>query len=596
MRASVRCYPRLIGLFLCWGIHGAAVAEQAGERLWSMAPLSDDLPPELAEDNWSRTPVDRYVLARLRKAALEPQGEASRFTLIRRASMGLVGLSPGVETIEAFVADTSPGAYERLLDRLLASPHYGERWGRHWLDVVRFGESDGILTVNEDKVRGDAWKFRDAVIHAFNRDLPFDRFVRYHLSGPDADDPGRADYAALRQFMHLGTRLQNNADPNDKQFHRLDDMVSTTGTAFLGFSFGCARCHDHPVDPMSTEEYYQFTAFFFDQFREEPKASARKIALRITEPRVLLKGSWQSPGKPVDPGFLKVLTAKDAHHWRKAGRNELQALGDWLTDHENGAGELLARVIVNRLWHHHFGQGLVKTPNDFGNLGAAPSHPGLLDYLAARLIEGGWRLKPIHRLIMTSAAYRQRGSNETAALEIDADNALLWHRRPHRLEAEVIRDQMLQAAGVLRREMFGPSISIGNYKKEVQDDENSWRRSIYLQVHRSARHPTLSLFDPPDTERSVGSRSTGSAPEGALFALNAPFAWEMAGRLADRIAREVGDERGPQIRHAYLLTLSRPPSEAEVEIGRRVLSSAREGSLMQYCHLLLGLNEFVYVD
>ncbi len=566
--------------------------------LWSVQPLSSEVEvPAVADDDWVNNPIDRFILAKLVENQLHPvREEADRYTLIRRLSFGLTGLPPSLAAIEQFVNDGTGDAYGRLVDRLLENRHYGERWGRHWLDVVRFGESDGVLTVNEDKVRGNAWKFRDGVIRAFNDDLPFDTFVRYQVGGPMEDESKRDRYVELRQFMHLGTRLQNNSDPNDKQFHRLDDMVSTTGTAFLGLTFGCARCHDHPVDPMSTEEYYRVAAFYFDQVREAPKASARKIELRVKEPRVLLKGSWRSPGKSVEPGFLQVLMKKDDHYWRAGSGSKLEALGQWLTDHEDGAGQLLARVIVNRLWHHHFGQGLVSSPNDFGNLGSPPSHPGLLDFLARTLIKGGWRLKNIQRMIVTSATYRQSSSAETAFLEKDAENTLLWHRRPHRLEAEAIRDQLLMVAGVLRGEMFGPSISIGNYKTEVRDEPKSWRRSIYLQAHRSAKHPTLSLFDPPDMKRSVGSRSTGADPVGALFALNAPLGWDLAKRLAGRIEGEAGADRDRQIEMAYLLLLSRLPEEEERRIGRELLSGRKERSLVDYCHLLLGLNEFIYIN
>ncbi|SVE25799.1 uncharacterized protein METZ01_LOCUS478653, partial [marine metagenome] len=231
---------------------------------------------------------------------LKPQPKADRYTLIRRVTFDLTGLPPTVQEVEQFIADTKPGAYERIIDRMLASPRFGERWGRHWLDVVRFGESTGHLTVNNDKPRANAWKFRDAVIRALNEDVPFDAFVRMHFV-PDEK------HTELIQFIQLGPRLQDNANPNDKQFHRLDDMVATTGTAFFGISFGCARCHDHPVDPMTTEEYYQLTATFFDQVKEAPQASKKRIPLEITEPRVLSKGSWQSPGKRVEPGFINVL-------------------------------------------------------------------------------------------------------------------------------------------------------------------------------------------------------------------------------------------------------------------------------------------------
>lgn len=581
----------------CFGIattlaHAGSTA--ANSTHWSFQPLVVVAPPEQANSPWAKSAIDGFVLEKLEEQHLTPQAEADRHTLIRRVTAGLTGLPPSTKVIKTFVTDPSPLAYENLVDRLLDNEHYGERWARHWLDVARFGESDGILTVDEDKVRKAAWKYRDAVIRAFNADLPFDRFVRYQFVAPPQND--EADYKELRQFIHLGTRLQNNANPNDKQFHRLDDMVSTTGSAFLATTFGCARCHDHPVDPMTTEEYYQFTAIFFDQFKEMPKASAKKIPLYITEPRVLNKGSWSSPGKQVDPGFLRVLMRKPTEHWRREGTSKMEALANWLTDPENGAGMQLARVMVNRLWHHHFGRGLVSTPNDFGALGSNPTHPELLDWLAARLIENGWRLKPIHRLILTSAVYRQAGATDKAPLEVDADNQWLWHRRAQRLEAEMIRDRLLSTAGMLRTEMSGPSISIGNFKKPVEDTPDSWRRSIYLQVHRSARHPTLSLFDPPITGRSVGARTTAAAPEGALFALNSPLVWNLAEHFAKRVDREAGTDPMDKIQHTYLLALSRPPSPEELEIGFNLLDPDSDRSLIDYCHLILGLNEFIYVQ
>ncbi|MBT4225091.1 MAG: DUF1553 domain-containing protein [Opitutae bacterium] len=445
------------------------------------------------------------------------------------------------------------------------------------------------MTVNEDKPRSNAWRFRDAVIRALNEDLPFDQFARLHFA-PDHK------YKELGQFIHLGTRLQNNSNPNDKQFHRLDDMVATTGTAFLGISFGCARCHDHPVDPMTSEEYYQFTAIFWDQVNEAPKASRKSIPIEIKEPRVLRQGNWRMPSQTVQSGFLRVLSRREHSNWKRSDENELVALGDWLTDTEYGAGELLARVIVNRLWHHHFGQGLVKTPNEFGKLGEPPSHPLLLDYLARELIAEEWRLKPIHRLILKSAVYRQSGSTDTVPMKVDANNRLLWHWRPSRLEAEAVRDTLLATAGVLKTQMYGPSISIGHARKEVRDEPKSWRRSIYLQAHRSAKHPTLSLFDPPDYSRSVGARTTGVTPNGALFAMNAPFVWELAGHLAKRLRTEVDDESTALVNHLYLLALSRPPRLEELEIGRELLGNKNADPLRHYCHMVLGLNELIFVN
>ena len=578
---------RRLPFILLFSLTFTASAEDK-PKLWSLERLTAPAVPQ-EEDAWARTPIDAFILAKLRSKKLKPQPEADRYTLIRRLTLGLTGLPPTVNEINRFIADKEPKAYERLVERLLEKPAYGERWGRHWLDVVRFGESSGQLTVNADKPRANVWRFRDAVIRALNEDVPFDQFVRFHFV-PDQKNK------ELGQFIHLGTRLQDNSNPNDKQFHRLDDMVATTGTAFLGISFGCARCHDHPVDPMTTEEYYQLTATFWDQVKEAPQASRKRIAIEITEPRVLRKGSWSSPGAKVSPGFLKVLSRKEDSHWRGTARNELAALGNWLTDTEHGAGELLARVIVNRLWHHHFGQGLVKTPNDFGNQGTPPTHPRLLDYLARRLIEGGWRLKPIHRLIVTSATYRQAATVNTTPMEVDAGNTLLWHWRPNRLEAEAIRDSLLAVAGVLKPEMYGPSISIGHARQQVRDEPKSWRRSIYLQAHRSAKHPTLSLFDPPDYTISVGARTTGATPNGALFALNAPLVWELAGHMAKRVQAEAGDEPTAQVKRLYLLTLSRPPRAEELDIGLKLLGAENPDVLRHYCHLVLGLNEMIYVN
>ena len=578
---------RRLPFILLFSLTFTASAEDK-PKLWSLERLTAPAVPQ-EEDAWARTPIDAFILAKLHAKNLKPQPEAARYTLIRRLTLGLTGLPPTVNEINRFIADKEPKAYERLVERLLEKPAYGERWGRHWLDVVRFGESSGQLTVNADKPRANVWRFRDAVIRALNEDVPFDQFVRFHFV-PDQKNK------ELGQFIHLGTRLQDNSNPNDKQFHRLDDMVATTGTAFLGISFGCARCHDHPVDPMTTEEYYQLTATFWDQVKEAPQASRKRIAIEITEPRVLRKGSWSSPGAKVSPGFLKVLSRKEDSHWRGTARNELAALGNWLTDTEHGAGELLARVIVNRLWHHHFGQGLVKTPNDFGNQGTPPTHPRLLDYLARRLIEGGWRLKPIHRLIVTSATYRQAATVNTTPMEVDAGNTLLWHWRPNRLEAEAIRDSLLAVAGVLKPEMYGPSISIGHARQQVRDEPKSWRRSIYLQAHRSAKHPTLSLFDPPDYTISVGARTTGATPNGALFALNAPLVWELAGHMAKRVQAEAGDEPTAQVKRLYLLTLSRPPRAEELDIGLKLLGAENPDVLRHYCHLVLGLNEMIYVN
>mgnify|MGYP002859584502 CR=1 FL=1 len=563
----------------------------ASESHWSFRPLKNVTVPAQVQTGWARTAIDGFILAKLDHEQLSPQPQADRYTLLRRVSAGLTGLPPTPDQIHAFVHDAQPDAYERMVNRHLNDPQYGVRWARHWLDVARFGESDGILNVNGDKIRKNAWRYRDAVVNAFNMDLPFDQFVRAQLYGPLVEN--NRDLEALRRFAHLGTHLQDNDNPNDRQFHRLDDMVATTGSAFLGLTFGCARCHDHPVDPMSAKEYYQFTAFFFDQFDELPMSGKRPVDLVIKEPRVLHKGSWSTPGEPVDPGFLQALMNKPASHWRKEGRADLEALGAWMTDTGHGAGMQLARVIVNRLWHHHFGRGLVKTPNDFGKLGGRPSHPELLDWLAARLIDHDWRIKSLQRLILNSAVYRQGAASDDRAVAHDAENKWLWQRRPQRIDAETIRDRLLIVSGRLKTEIGGPSIPIGNYKSSLPEHPDRFRRSIYLQVNRTAKQATLSLFDPPNNEKSFGARSTGSSPDSALFALNSPFSWNLAHHFSKRVQAAAGEAEEKQIRHCYLLALSRPPTAEEVSIGRELL---RIGSLLEYCHIILALNEFIYIQ
>jgi hypothetical protein len=598
---------------------------ESGRRHWAFRPLHIDPPPvpppaaSSDEATWRHSPIDRFILAKLHEKQFRPAQEADRRTLIRRAYFDLVGLPPAPGEVEAFVRDSSADAFRQLVDRLLASPHYGERWARHWLDVARFGESVGAHVGSD--IREDAYRFRDAVIRAFNDDLPYNEFVRYQVAGaPKGFPAGRRD---LGRFVHLGTNLDKNSNPNDRKFHRLDDMVSTTGQAFLGLTVGCARCHDHKIDPITAEEYYQLTAVFFDEAEVKPDAGGKYVALEVPTPHLLAGGSWARPIKPVKPGFLRVLMrdGRSAKDWRPrpeaadAPEAELEAsklrmLASWLTDVEHGAGALLARVIVNRLWQHHFGRGIVSTPNDFGRLGTEPTHPALLDWLASKLIQEGWRFKPIHRLMMNSAVYRQAASTELAQAQHDAYNEYLWHRRPLRMEAEVIRDHILSVSGSLRTNIYGPSTPIGNRKKPFKDTPDTWRRSVYLMSPRFNLHPVLKIFDPPDNTQSIALRDVSTTPSSTAFTLNAPFVWEQAERFAQRVRDRAGGDSGLQIESVYRIALSRPPTVEEREIGLSFLGQRRAGALeesgetgssdapgplVQYCHSLMNLNEFIYV-
>ncbi len=580
---------------------------QAGRDHWAFRPLSDSQLPGVRDEDWIRTSVDRFVLAKLQQQEMTPTEEADRQTLIRRVYFDLIGLPPSPQEVKQFIEDPSATAYEDLIERLLKSEHYGERWARHWLDVARFGESDGS-DLGENKLRPDAWKYRDAVIKSFNEDLPYNEFVAYQVAGRGLFDDS-APATALGQFPQLGTTLKDSDNPNDKMFHRLDDMVSATGSAFLGLTIGCARCHDHKIDPITAEEYYRLTALFFSQVKVEPRASDRRISLKIREPHLLAGGSWKRPVKKVTPGFVEVLMRRDSRSedWltAKSGASTLDprhALALWMTDVDRGAGQLLARVIVNRVWQHHFGRGIVDTPNDFGFLGAKPTHPQLLDWLAGELIRNGWRLKPLHRLIMNSAAYRQASSERW--VKLDRDNRLIWQHQTRRLEAEIIRDNILSVSGALKKQMHGPSTVVGSLADgdEFEEKPETWRRSVYMMAPRFDTHPTLRVFDAVDNFQSVGARTVSTTPAGALFMLNAPFLWQQAELMAERIEKEAGKEPDAQVEHIYLVAFARPPTDEERRLGIQFLEripakddKGDKGVLIHYCHAIMGLNEFIYI-
>ena len=580
-------------------VDAAQLTLQAGRNHWAYQRL-----PEPVSATRDAT-VDSFVNAKLLERQLLPTPEADKHTLVRRLYFDLIGLPPTPEQTEAFVADSSASAYDDLVDRLLARPQFGERWGRHWLDVARFGESVGN-TDELDALNNDAWRYRDAVIRAMNDDMPWDHFVRHQIeAAPEGASQTQRD---LGMFLQLGTRLNDNANPNDRQFHILDDMVSTTGQAFLATTVGCARCHDHKIDPITAQEYYQWTAVFFDQAKVIPDAGGKHVPLKLTQAHLLAGGSWQSPVKPVSAGGLRVLMTENENHreserWFDGAKSDREKFADWMTDVEDGAGALLARVIVNRLWHHHFGRGLVSATNDFGRLSSPPTHPELLDWLAAKLIEERWKLKPIHRLILRSSAWRRSASNDAERIQRDAYNEYLWHRMPRRMESETIRDHLLSVAASLQSEMFGPSIPIGSRKKEFHDVTETWRRSIYLMSPRMDLHPVLKMFDPPDNEFSVGVRGTSTTPASSLFMMNSPFVLEQTKRFADRIVKETADaaDLSHKVARIYAIALSRPPGDEELRLGVEFLTPKDESVppkalLVEYCHAIMGLNEFIYVD
>jgi hypothetical protein len=598
-------------------------ASAAARDYWAFRGLAVVQPPAVDGGKSASTGIDRFVLAKAHARGLELNERVDRHALIRRAFFDLVGLAPSRDEVEAFVADDSPDAYEKVISRLLDSPHYGERWARHWLDVARFGESHGYESDNE---RPAAWTYRDAVIRALNDDIPFDRFVRWQIAGDviGADDPLAV---ALTGFLTAGSTVTNvdGIDRERAKYDKMDDIVSATGSAFLALTIGCARCHDHKFDPIAQRDYYRLVGFFLpgrDKDRQlaigrsgaKVKARTWNGGRRRANP-LLERGDTEKKSDDVGLGVLAALSSADGDvaRWlessekKNKGGDGRPGLALWLTDLEDGAGALVARVIVNRLWQHHFGVGLVRTSNNFGKLGEKPTHPELLEWLASELIRHQWRLKPIHRLIMTSSVYAQSTAWDQKRHDVDPENLLIWRRRPRRLEAEVLRDSIMNTAGTLNLQLYGPSVkpwvskdaigtgSTNKWPTDVKDGPATWRRSVYVFMRRSMRVPFFEIFDVPDAMQSRGKRQETTVATQALLLLNNEFVRNQATRFAARVAEPAGKDARDVVARAYWLALSRAPTREEIDLGVELLGSEGQ-SVENLCHILFTLNEFIYVD
>ncbi len=490
---------------------------------WSFQPRADVTPPrfeEEADSSWVRTPIDAFLLDRMKEAGLRPAPRADRATLIRRAYFDLWGLPPAPEDVATFVADQSPDAWEKVIDRLLASPHYGERWGQHWLDVVRYAETEGY---EYDRYLPGLWRYRDYVINSFNEDKPFGEFIREQLAGDemvegDVTEPVNQELIVAAGFYRLGAVRRNagNQEVASSLNEILTDRTDIVGAAFMGLTIGCARCHDHMFDPIKQKDYYQLQAFLAAatehdvpiaddavspaDWRKETKELRGKLkkmrgqmklvseeeravmsreyselAGQLPNPpqnittvrndyetrpeiNLLNRGNYDSKGEQVGMRAPGVLLPEGAESLAPETENPRLILANWLADPDH---PLTSRVMVNRIWSNHFGTGLVKTGNDFGFMGDRPSHPELLDWLAEEFVEVGWRSKPIHRMILLSSAYQQASKNpEYAELgnEKDSEDRLLWHMPRRRLGAEEVRDAMLSVSGSLNTEMGGQSV------------------------------------------------------------------------------------------------------------------------------------------
>jgi hypothetical protein len=715
----------------------------AQRKYWAFQPVTRPQSPIVQHQNWIANFIDSFIAQRLESKGLKLAPLTDRITLLRRITFDLIGLPPAPEEVDAFLADQSPNAYEKVVDRLLASPHYGERWARHWLDLARYAESEGFKA---DETRPNAWRYRDYVIRSFNENKSYDRFIKEQIAGDELwpNDPWARVATGFNRHYPDESNARNLVQ---RRQEILNDITDTVGSTFLGMTYGCARCHTHKFDPILHTDYYRLQAFFantaaddaipmisaeeMSQYRvkraeweEQTKPIRDQIAL-LLEPRkqalikeyvdkyppeiqailakpagdrnpfewqmyykaqpylvfdddtaskslkgearnqyqALLKdlkrfgdldpgeapvgigmkdlgdrapathllnvGAYDAPLEEVQPGFLSIVNPNPPKIVPPAGLNSTgrrTALANWLASPEN---PLTARVMVNRIWYHHFGQGIAADPSDFGAMGGRPSHPELLDWLASEFVRSGWDVKAIHKLIVMSRTYQQSSAFDEAAAKEDPRDKLLWRFPRERLEGEVIRDAALAVSGLLNEKMGGPSVfpelptgtgrPRGGWKLSEPEDRN--RRSVYIFVRRNTRYPMLEAFDMPDTHESCGRRNkTITAPQ-AMALLNGKLSVEWAQAFADRVLAQAGVDTSAQIDRAYRLAFGRHPDgfekdsiqtffqkqkqviAARVDAGEKLalpaamppgFDPAQGAALVDFCQMLLNSNEFVY--
>lgn len=692
-------------------------------QFWAFQPLTDPAVPEVENKDYVASPIDAFIAHKIEEAGLSVGQPADPAALIRRLHYDLTGLPPSRELVADFVADPTDQHYARIVDQLLASPEYGQRWGRHWLDLVRYAETNSY---ERDGAKPEVWRFRDYVIDSMNDDKSFADFATEQIAGDELQfEP---EHLVATGYYRLGLWDDEPADPELARFDDLDDIVMTTGQVFLGLTVNCARCHDHKIDPISQKDYYRFLGFFaglnrygvrghdsvernslrpmlpaeegrdylaavnryrrerdrlqrtlsdvhekirrdfepveHEEFRHEMNrvAIAKKrvgtvltedefkkyenaftriqeldrnkpdelaMALCVTEQGsnppetfVLTRGNPHSPAAPVKPGFPEVLSdaefeggldpvIPESPNPETSGRRSV--LAAWLTDSQNNP--ITPRVTANRLWQYHFGRGIVRTPNDFGFQGSAPTHPELLDWLASRLIEADWHFKPLHRLIVTSNTYKLSSAAREPELAQDPTNDHFWRFDPRRLSAEEIRDSMLSVSGRLNYEMDGPSmypiiepeVLAGQSRPgagwhDSSESERS-RRSVYIHVKRSLAVPLLASFDMADTDFTCPVRFATTQPTQALGMINSDFVRRQASLMAEDAVRAVGEQPEAFVREVLLRVTQRTPDEDEVrravELVEKLIKERGESPEKARHHIALvalNLNEFVYLD
>ena len=756
---------------------------------WSFQPIDRPAPPAVENPDSVRSPIDAFVLSRLEEKGFDFSGDADRTTLIRRAYFDLVGMPPSPEAVRHFVEDQSPDAYDRLLDQLLASHDYGDRWGRHWLDIAGYADSEGYTV--DDKERPWAWKYRDWVIQSLNDDKPFDEFIREQLAGDEMVRPPYAELPPEEIAKLIATGFLRMAPDgtgggaDDAELAKNDviaETVKVVSTSLLGMTVGCAQCHDHRYDPIPQSDYYRIRAIFEPAYdpknwrtpasrrislytaadrkaAAEIEAEAKKIldertakqnefiaatfekelaklpedirdearnardtavkdrtteqkrllkkhpslnvsagslylydrkaadvlqkmsdeatALRAKKPKeefirattetpgkvpqtfLFARGDHEQPKQALEPAGLTVLSQNSDDAKLPINDESLPTTGrrlQWAQRLTDGSHPLVARVLVNRIWLHHFGRGIVNTPGDFGLLGDFPTHPELLDWLASEFVSSGWSAKHLHRLIMTSSVYRQQGvvgsldhgtdSEATSELHsphiVDPDNTLYWQFPIRRLEAETLRDSMLAAGGLLNDRRAGPPVPVmadlvgqwvigkenlnaGRPGPVIPLKTEEFRKTIFVQWRRSRPLTVLDTFDLPKMEPNCERRNSSTVATQSLFLMNSDFIVEMAEHFAVRVRREAGTNTGEQVRHAWRIAFARNPSDNEINEAlefldaqteqlatkpvetkpvtnlfdpkaKNVKREATELALANLCQLMLSSNEFLYID
>jgi hypothetical protein len=667
---------------------------------WSFQSPVDPPVPVVKDQAWSNNLLDHFILAKLEANGLHPAPPADKRTLLRRVTFDLTGLPPTPEEIDTFSADHSANAFAKVIDRLLAAPVYGERWARHWLDVARYADSNGL---DENVAHGNAWRYRDYVVAAFNQDKPCDQFLLEQLAGdllPAKDEATRHEHLIATGFLGLGPKVLAEVDERKMEMDIIDEQIDTVGRAFLGLTLGCARCHDHKFDPIDTEDYYALAGIFKstrtmehfkkvarwwenplatpaeqarkaahdrriaqqkqaiqsllkkanDQVRatakddpkprkypeasypEETKKELQRLradlaqlektapevpsAMGVTEGTVAdvsvhIRGNHLKLGKVVPRRVPRALAGKDdpTFETRQSGRLQL---AHWLVRRDH---PLTSRVLVNRLWRWHFGQGLVRSVDNFGALGEPPSHPELLDWLAQRFVDNSWSIKAVHRLILLSKTYQMSSTHDAGAAERDPENRLLWRAPRRRLEAEALRDALLAVGGLLDRTPGGSLLHVKNrdyffdHTSKDTTKYSSRRRSLYLPIVRNHLYDVFQLFDCTDATVLSGDRATTTVAPQALFMLNSDLVWEASESLAANLLATESDD-ALRVQHLYLKAYGRPPTPEEVARAHSLVEGVERALPAQetdaarrrlrawacLCQMVLAANEFVYLS